>query len=110
MPPIFALLLLAVSPIPGTDAITNDQAQLITWGIAGVILVICMQALSLVFAGVKAMRRTPPLHETYATKVDLKTVSERLEKIETSTNASLNEIFRELRTIGHSLGRLEGKE
>lgn len=110
MPPIFALLVAYSPVIPGTDPVSSDQAQLITWGIAGVILVILMQLLSLVFAGVKAMRRTPPLHETYATKGDLSALSDRIAKSEARSDANLKEIFDELRTIHRSLGRVEALE
>ena len=107
MPPIFALLYLSAAPIPGVDAVTGDQARLITWGIAGVILVILMQAANLVFAGIKSMRRTPPLHETFATKIEANALSERIAKSEAKADACLKEIFDELRTIHRSLGRVE---
>lgn len=112
MPPLFALLTLAAySPVPGSDGgVTNDQAQLISWGIAGVILVIAMQLLSLVFAGIKATKRTPPLHETYATKVEAAALDARITKAEARSDANLKEIFDELRTIHRSLGRVEALE
>ena len=111
MPPLFALAILAAyPPVPGSDGINSDQAQLLTWGIAGVILVICMQALSLVFAGVKAMRKTPPLHETYATKSEAAALSARIAASEARSDANLKEIFDELRTIHRSLGRVEALE
>lgn len=115
MPPLFALsalFSLFASVIPGTlpSAVNHDQAQLITWGVAGVILVIAMQALSLVFTGVRAMRRTPPLHETFATKAEAAALSDRIAKSEARSDASLKEIFDELRTIHRSLGRVEALE
>ena len=113
MPPIFAYFLFSVaSVVPSTqpDGISNDQAQLITWGIAGVILVIVMQLLSLVFAGIKSLRRTPPLHETFATKVEAAILSDRIAKSEARSDAALKEIFDELRTIHRSIGKVEGLE
>ncbi len=111
-------LLGALDVIPGTSpAATTDQAQLIVWGVVSVILNTALSALAVIFSGLRVFRRTPPLHETFATKKELEDLTERVDAKERGLatridgkEKDLTEIFRELRTISKALGHLEGLE
>jgi tetrahydromethanopterin S-methyltransferase subunit G len=118
-PPCLAVL--AESPIPGTGGITADQAQLIGWGIAGVIFVATLQLLGFCLTAYKTFQKSPPLHETYATKDEVRqavtgmrdqftALSARIEKVDGGIDEKLEEIFEALRGINRSLGRVEGIE
>ena len=54
-------------------------------------------------------RTDPPLDQKYASKVELADLERRIDRDSVTFRDSLKEIFGQLRTINHSLGRLEGR-
>lgn len=123
MPHLPTLIASLFAVIPGTtpDGITADQAQLIGYGIAGVIFVAALQLLGFVLTAYKTFQKSPPLHETYATKEEvhravsgmkseLSTLSGRIGEIDGGIDDKLKEIGLTLRTIERALGRVEGIE
>mgnify|MGYP000908343370 CR=1 FL=1 len=112
-PCILALLSLVDSPVPGTEGtagMTAEQTQLLIWGVLVAAFSVVLNLIGVIFAGIRALRRNPPLHETFATKVELDELAERLDKLDTSIEERLKEIFESLRGINRSLGRVEGIE
>lgn len=121
--PLFLASLFAVADvIPGTaNGITADQAQLIVYGIAGAIFGAVLQLFGFILIAYKTFQKSPPLHETYATKEEvdkavsglkgeLSTLSGRIEDVDGGGDDKLKEIFQTLRTIERAVGRVEGIE
>ena len=75
----------------------------------GIIIVGAIGALSNLVNIAKAFRSDPPLDQKYASKAELADLERRIDRDSVTIRDSLKEIFGQLRTINHALGRLEGQ-
>lgn len=84
----------------------------VRWLIAsmiGIIVVGAIGAISNLVNIAKAFRTDPPNDQKYASKAELAELERRIDRDSVTIRDSLKEIFGQLRTINHALGRLEGQ-
>jgi len=106
---IATIIAAATSHLPQPD---TDSMQVLVYGavVGGAILVVNL--VNSVLQIVRHFKKNPPIHETFATKGELKQLrddtKQGLRSLREENNLNFKEIFDSLRGIERSLGRLEG--
>ena len=102
----------ALAEIP----ISADQVQLLIYAIIGAVIVGGLGSIKATLDIVRFFRGDPPSSERYASKADLADVHKKIGEAEARAakdlhdlKESTSEIFREIRTMSRSLGRIEGR-
>lgn len=103
-----AVLLLASEPVTNVDIAAGELRWLI-WSMIGIVVVGAIGALSNLVNIARYFKTDPPLDQKYASKAELADLERRIDRDSVTIRDSLKEIFGQLRTINHSLGRLEGQ-
>lgn len=105
---IAATLLLAAEPGTSID-IGGSEIRWLIWSMIGIIVVGAIGALSNLVNIARYFKSDPPLDQKFASKAELADLERRIDRDSVTIRDSLKEIFGQLRTINHSLGRLEGQ-